>query len=337
MLKGGLIGTGKIALTGHMPAYEKLKEKLRITAACDVLPESREMFSKQFPGIPVYNTAEELLESEELDFIDICTPPALRKEQISLGVKNGLAILCEKPFSISEEDALEQKLMLEKHDRVFMSCHQYRYSPIWKHFERIAGASRDSSKKMLQFNVYRTEADTSFSLNPLWRIEPKISGGGIIADTGVHYLNLSLWMMGKPVKLFANISNLKHKEYNVEDTAVIVIESERGITGINLTWAADRRDNSAKIISGNESLFYNGTELIKYEDGKKKIMQVPDASDKSTYVSLYISLLKEFVKRINDNTNCRDLIDEAYNSILLLMSCYKSAGLGKTVNFTLED
>jgi predicted dehydrogenase len=338
MLKGAIIGTGKIALTGHMPAYdnESVRKRAEIVAAADSSQESRKLFSKQYPGIHIYASTDELFDKEKLDFVDICVPPNLHNKMIQEGVAKNVHIICEKPFALTVDDANAQMQMLRSNGLIFMPCHQYRYSAVWTHFKNAstplgakdATGSTTGEKCFLQFNVYRTEADRSFTAtNPYWRTDKSVSGGGILADTGVHYIYLSLWMLGKPLKVSARTFSLRKEKYEVEDTAVILIELEKGTAEINLTWAADKRYNSACLVSQSGSVSYNGNKVFMND----KEIDVPDASDKSTYISYYVSLINDFIDSVKGNKKNDGLLKEAYDSIRVLDACYRSAESGKTV------
>lgn len=340
MLRGAIIGTGKIALTGHMPAYSdhKIKDKIKIIAAVDISEESRKSFSKYFPQINVFENIDELFENNHLDFINICVPPKCRSELIEKAVKRGVHILCEKPFAFSLSDAHRQLELLKRNSIVFMPCHQYKYSPIWAEFKKTSEKYDSTSPILLQFNVYRLEADMGFTPSlPNWRTDGSYSGGGILADTGIHYIYLSLWMLGEPLRVTAKIYKMKHKDYSVEDTAIVLLEFDKGIAEINLTWAADRRANSSRLVASDESLYYDGKDLVRYKKGNKKYISVPDAADKSTYISYYVSLIDDFRKMIKIGSSSAEWEKEAFESIHVLQACYKSAKLNRTVELPLKD
>ncbi len=336
MIRGAIIGFGKIAQTGHIPAYAELRDKVQIVAVAEPNPGYRSQAAAMFPGVRVYETASELLSHESVDFADICTPPHTHAPLIRACVQTGIHILCEKPFvpDIGEANEIAE-LLSSQNQLVFMPCHQYRYSPVWRPFKELVESGPNDSQNLLQFTVCRTQADPGFlAENPNWRTDQKISGGGILADTGVHYLYLVPWILGRPRALTATVANLHHRNMPVEDTAIVVIECDRGIAEITLTWAADRRANSARLVNHENSLVYNGTQLERSAAGKVALLPVPDASDKSQYVKLYVSLLDEFSRRIAEHQPDPARVDEACGSIQLLDACYRSAKEKRTILLT---
>lgn len=53
-----------------------------------------------------------------------------------------------------------------------------------------------------------------------------MSGGGVLIDMGYHYIDILLWFFGMPDGIYSSISdkNLKHQNYNTEDTIKIICE-----------------------------------------------------------------------------------------------------------------
>ena len=335
MINGAIIGAGKIAETGHFPAYlsEQMKFKLNITAIVDQSSERLEKAKKYFPNANLYSTIDELLSKEKIDFVDICTPPHIHKEIIAKCASENIHILCEKPLSNFIDDSSYIEQIVNSGNIVFVPCHQYKYAMIWKFFNKMAHNISDS-KLYLQFDVIRLKADSSFDTNnPDWRVNSGISGGGISVDTGVHYFYLILNMLGLPKNIFANLLTLKHHQYGVEDSAFVQVEFEKGLAQINLTWAGNKRYNSAMLVSSEAGLFYNGKELKLTDKDGEIIIPAPDMSDKSVYVSLYIELLTEFYNRIINKNYSLDLLEESINTMKILDYAKKSNELKSTVEF----
>ena len=72
MFKGAIIGLGNVALNGHVPGW-KGNSEFQIVAGMDPHADRRELFSQALPEAFCTDCFAQL--PEELDFIDICTPP----------------------------------------------------------------------------------------------------------------------------------------------------------------------------------------------------------------------------------------------------------------------
>jgi predicted dehydrogenase len=119
---------------------------------------------------------------------------------------------------------------------------------------------------------------------------------------------------------------INHKDYDSEDTAFIILESEKGVAQITVTWAADKRYNSASAICSNSSISYrSGNGLIINSKYGSEEIKVSDMSDKSHYTSLYIDLFVEFLSAIKNNIKREEWIEDAYKSVYILEKCFESS------------
>jgi len=335
MLKGTIIGFGKIAKTNHLAAFQTdgLIDKIEIISAVEVDKEIRAKSDKEYNEINFYKSLNELYANEKLDFIDITTPPNYHKEFIEWAVDKGLHIICEKPFTLSYTEAKELYSKLNDSNILFIPCHQYKYSSLWGEFKSFIDQLDNKEKIFLQYNVFRTGADPGLNPNATpWRLNKEISGGGILSDTGFHYLYLSNWLLGKPDRVTTINNNLAHGNFQVEDTSQAILEYQRGTIQINLSWASHSRRNEAKLISRKGSVLYNGDDyLIKNIDGIKEKISVPNVSDKSHYTGLYVELFSDFAEAVQEKNYHKEGLEDAFNTIYLLDKCYESAREGKTI------
>jgi len=70
-----------------------------------------------------------------------------------------------------------------------------------------------------------------------WLYDPVKNGGGALMDFGCYGAALSLWLKGRPAKVFARSLKLKVSQHNaVEDDAVIVLEYPDGTAVLEPSW-----------------------------------------------------------------------------------------------------
>ena len=105
-LRGALLGAGNIALRGHAPQLaEALRGEIEIVALADLSPSNLDAARVFFPAAKAYADAEELLDREQLDFCDICTPPSTHRPLIEQAAGRGIHVLSEKPLAPGIVDA----------------------------------------------------------------------------------------------------------------------------------------------------------------------------------------------------------------------------------------
>jgi predicted dehydrogenase len=328
MLRGAIIGLGNIATRGHVPAFhdEEICRRLNIVAVMDVVEQNREKARELLPGSKFYTDIHSLLENEELDFADICTPPHTHAEYIKACAAKGVHIICEKPLTESQTTVAAVSTTIRDAKVIFVPCHQYKYSPLWKSIHDIIVSGELGEVTLAQFSVFRLHADSGTAAwNPEWRTNKKHSGGGILVDTGAHYFYLTQYFFGVPQKISSILRTLKHHDYGVEDTALVTLEYPKTLVQINLTWAANSRANSAFIVGTKGSLSYDGAKLLHTSSDGTKEIPMPDVSDKKQYIKWYAELFKEFATRVEQKNYSDDLLKEAEVVMKLLDESYRTS------------
>ena len=100
MYRGAIIGLGNVGLAGHLPAWQSCSE-FQIVAGVDPLQVRREFFMRAMPEAANFASISEL--PQQLDFVDICTPPNTHFELARFALERGRHVLCEKPLVLSRE------------------------------------------------------------------------------------------------------------------------------------------------------------------------------------------------------------------------------------------
>src|SRR5688500_1826552 len=106
-LRVALVGCGAIARAMHLPAWCELAREGRIEliAACDVLEERAQGCVSEFGAAKAYPDFEEMLKSEQLDIVDICTQNRLHAPMTIAGLEAGAHVLVEKPMAMNVAEA----------------------------------------------------------------------------------------------------------------------------------------------------------------------------------------------------------------------------------------
>lgn len=341
MLRGALMGVGNAALNGHVPAYLEdawLREKVEIVAAADLSKENLQVLRVRMPSLKTYRRVEDVFSSDGLDFIDICTPPHVHLEIIRMASQQGYHILCEKPLALHLEDGQEIERLVTGRPIVFVPCHQYRFSPLWRTLHHLVHEGEIGQVHLAQFDVFRLQADSGNAYwKANWRTHPHIGGGGIIFDIGTHYFYLAFSLFGLPERLSARTAQLAHTDYKVEDTALIVLEYPTLVVQINLTWAAEHRENHARLIGTKGNIELKGDTLVLQRGQERREWIFEGASGKAAYSQWYSLLFRDFVRRVETGIYSVESVTEALNALQCAEACYRSAQTGKTLRFANEE
>ncbi len=317
--RGALVGLGGIARSAHLPAFRQgvgVRDRVAIVAvvdAADVAPVD---------GLPRLQRLEELerLGGEPLDFIDICTPTASHLELVLWGLEHGLHVLCEKPVALTTQEAERIAAAARAAGRIVMPCHQYRYNPAWLKVREWLRDGRIGRWYLAEFAVYRQFADPGASVLPErrpWRGTSGASRGGVLLDHGTHLLYQILDVAGTPSAVRSWTGRLRHHQYDVEDTASVVLEYPDCAAILFLTWAARHRENRIRFVGEGGTIEWIGGELRLEGGGRIERLDFTRELDKASYWRWFGCLFEEFVGALDRGDGAAFLEDIAQVAALL--------------------
>jgi predicted dehydrogenase len=242
-LKGAVVGFGFIAQNGHVPAYLASPDRFQITAVADGCAARRELARKHLPDARIYASAEELLaaQANDLDFVDIATPPSDHAAIAHAAFDRGLHVFCEKPVATSASDALAMMEHARAAKRVFFPSHNYKHAPVVKAVRELLEKDTIGHVHLVTLDTFRTtHARGVPEWFPDWRRSRKYSGGGIAMDHGSHTFYLAFdWLGSYPTAITAKMSHLG--AFDTEDQFSCTLTFPTGIAVAQLTWNAGVR------------------------------------------------------------------------------------------------
>ncbi|MBQ2809738.1 MAG: Gfo/Idh/MocA family oxidoreductase [Clostridia bacterium] len=266
-LKVAIIGTGWIA-DAHINKYKEMSD-VEVVALADLVPGKAEKFAEKWDitGARCYLSHKELLDAEtELDAVSICTYNRTHAECTIYALNKGVNVLCEKPMSVTLEEALEMRRAEKKSGKILSIGFQPRMDPNMKKIKEIVESGVLGDIYYIQTGGGRrrgipTPFGTTF-------IEDKTAGIGAMGDIGCYSLDMVLNAIGYPKPL--TVSGYKsdffgkdpksypwHPEYaevfGVEDFAAGFIRLEGGIIlDFRIAWAMNLDTPGDTIIMGKK-------------------------------------------------------------------------------------
>ena len=222
----GIIGCGMIA-NFHAAAIAQI-EDAELCACYDQYAPGAEAFAEKH-NIMAFATLEELLESDLIDAVSICTPSGMHAPQTLRALDAGKHVVVEKPMSLSLEDADAIIGRSEQTKRKVCGISQYRLQEavqVVKHaidegaFGRIVSAS-------LAMKYYRSQ---EYYASAGWRGTWKMDGGGALMNQGIHGIDVFRYLMG-PVRSLTAITKTQTRNIEVEDSAVAIVDFKCGAIG----------------------------------------------------------------------------------------------------------
>ncbi|WP_374302782.1 Gfo/Idh/MocA family protein [Paracoccus sp. (in: a-proteobacteria)] len=180
------------------------------------------------PGARRVDGLDALL-AADIDAVVIATPSAAHAQQSIAALEAGKAVFCQKPLGRTGPEVAAVIKAAERADRLLGVDLSYR------HTAGVA-AIRPLLDGGALGHVFGVDVTFHNAWGPdkPWFYDPALSGGGCVADLGVHLIDLALWSLGWPEvvhvesHLYAKGAPLADPARQVEDYAVATLELAGG-------------------------------------------------------------------------------------------------------------
>ena len=235
----GFIGMGKMA-RGHLDAFRR-DPACQVLAICDV--ESRrltdtvdqtnafyagESGTASYTGVAAYKDFRELVARDDIDAVIVATPNHWHALTSIAALASGKDVYCEKPLTLTIEEAVAVTRAARRYDRVFQTGSQQRSDPTFRYACELVRNGRIGKVLTVHVNVGGPPSecylppepvpdglDWDFWLGPAperpyhsdiappmefdgwpnWRSYRDYAGGGM-DDFGAHHYDIAQWGLG---------------------------------------------------------------------------------------------------------------------------------------------
>lgn len=225
-VRWGVIGACGIAKRRTIPEGITQAKNAKLVAVMDVDVEGARNVAEKF-GAELCVTEQELLARKDIDAVYIATPSFLHTKQVLMAAKAGKHILCEKPLANTAAE-IKKQIAACKKARVKLGV------GFMMRFNVYHQAIRDMIKTRKIGNPVYARGQMSCwypVMKGNWRQSWKLGGGGPMVDMGSHVVDVLESFFGKTQSVMAIVANRAHK-YEVEDTAVALLEFKGGLSAI---------------------------------------------------------------------------------------------------------
>ncbi len=207
-MKIGLIGFGAMGKT-HAWCVDNLKyfyRDLPFTAEISTVLSSRPETTKkaaEFLGVHAAQNEDELINNPEIDIIDICTPNIYHYETLKKAIKAGKHIYCEKPLSITYEQANEINELVKDKNIVNRIVFNNRFLPTVMRAKQLIDEGKLG--RIINFRCEYLHASASDPNKKAgWKQNKDICGAGTLFDLGSHAVDMMHYLCGEIVSVKAS-------------------------------------------------------------------------------------------------------------------------------------
>lgn len=342
-IKVAVIGCGTIANASHIPSY-MANDEVEIKYFCDIIPERAEKAVEKYGCGTAVVDYHEILSDPDLDAVSVCTHNDFHSVIAIDFMIAGKHVLCEKPAARILSEALEMQKVAKETGRVLNIgvCNRFN-TYVMKVKELIdQGELGNVHHVYASFRKHRSIPGIGGDFTTKSK-----SGGGVLIDWGVHFLDLIMYCCGDPkpltasgeafCKLGKDIPNYTYTgmwaedtadmngTYDVDDSVTGIVRTSGPVITFNGAWAQNIGEDEMFIdFMGDKA----GIRLQYCSDFR--IWSVKNGMLTETQVSakqtdMYRNEINDFIRCIKTGDKNQQNIDFAVETSKIMQAIYDSS------------
>ncbi len=195
-LRWGILGTGHIART-FARDLQYLDDAV-VAAIGSRTQSSADAFADESQVARRYGSYDGLVADDDVDVIYVATPHPMHATNATLALEHGKAVLVEKPFTMTAQEARELVATARAKGLFLMEA-------MWTRFLPHVLAIRELLARGVLGEIVAVEADHGqwFERDPAFRLFAPELGGGALLDLGVYPVSFASMILGPPERLTA--------------------------------------------------------------------------------------------------------------------------------------
>lgn len=316
----GTIGTGMIV--------NKILEAVNQTSGieCEAVysrtEETGRELADRFGIMKVYTDLDEMCRDCRIDFIYIASPNSLHYEQAKKAMEYGKHVICEKPFTVTLEEAKELADTARKKHLFLLEGITTMYLP---NYELLRSKIKEIGNLKLMLCVFcqysgrydlLLDGNTPNVFNPVY-------AGGALMDINLYNIYFAVGLFGKPLEVTYYAD--KH-ENGIDTNGILILKYENFIcqcTGAKDTWC----ENSVQILGDKGYIHVLSASNVCEEfyvvtKDKRENYNVQTGNQWLLEIQGIVKLVEE-----NNYAECYERLEKTLEVVEVLEKARQSAGL----------
>ncbi len=328
--KIALIGAGFIA-DYHARGLQKLDD-VEIVAVVAKEMEEATVFANRYGIKETYTDISSVISNPDIDAVIIGTPNTFHAPYAIEALNKGKNVFLEKPMALNAEEGEKVAEAAKTNNKIVMVGHMWRFDAEADYLKKVVASGKLG--KIVKTKGYGIHVNWG---PEGWFTQKKLSGGGALADMGVHAIDTIRYILGdpEPVEVYAKIGTY-YGDYDVDDSGIIMITWDNGTTSvIESGWWHPHMDGpeaGSQIFGtkGYASLF--PTKLKLNVEGFTGEFE-PDLPEKEDHCdqSIYDRQMEHYIDCIRKSIPPVNGIPEGLTVLKIVDAAYKSSESGQVV------
>ncbi|MCU1406185.1 MAG: Gfo/Idh/MocA family oxidoreductase [Glaciihabitans sp.] len=334
-LRVAIVGTGGVAGL-HVRSLAAI-DGVETVAAVDVMPGRAAGFAAEH-GIPIaLDSLDELLATESIDVVHLCTPPGVHAPQAVAAFAHGAHVVAEKPPALSLSELAQMTNAASAAGRQFAVVFQQRTGTAAGHVKKLLAEGVFGRPLFALCNTLWWRDAEYYSVP--WRGRWETEGGGTTLSHGIHQIDLLAYLLGDWRAANAQLWR-QDRDVETEDVSTGTILFDSGaVASVSTSVVSARETSSLRIDCERATIEVD--HLYGHGRSNWRITPAPSVSAKEaatwefpedTSPSGHDALLGAVYASLLSGTPLPDVATEPARALEIVTAFYASARLGSTVS-----
>jgi len=249
-----LIGAGAWAAQAHLPALLR-QEAVEIVGVVDpVIDRARTLAARHNIALAV-ESIDTLLAVRRPDVIVIAAPTEAHPTLATTALKEGIAVLCEKPLANTPTIAAEMATLAESSGTLSSVGYSFRYALAMQALKRDIQSGILGHPWLLEMYEYNAQFHPTRGTSTGWKGDPARARAGSLLEYGSHLIDLARWLVGPIEAVHASLTRVL-PQARLDDIATVQVRFRPPAIGILVSgWVLSGSSPGIKIrFHGSEGL-----------------------------------------------------------------------------------
>ncbi|BCW17364.1 oxidoreductase [Arthrobacter sp. NtRootA9] len=183
------------------PRFFDLALRPELTALAGRNPDATTAAAAKLGWSSTETAWRRLIERDDIDLIDICTPGDTHAEIAIAALEAGKHVLCEKPLAntVAEAERMAAAARAAATRGVYAMCgYSYRRTPALALAKRMVDGGRLGTIRHVRAQ-YLQDWLSNENAPMTWRLDKSRSGSGALGDIGTHIIDAAQWIIGRQI------------------------------------------------------------------------------------------------------------------------------------------
>jgi myo-inositol 2-dehydrogenase / D-chiro-inositol 1-dehydrogenase len=233
-VKVGIIGS-QFEADIHATSFQIAPEEAEVVAVASPTPGNAAALAARYRIPRVFTDYREMLREKDIEMVTIAAPNHLHAPMTIDAARAGKHIVCEKPFSMTLEEADEMVDVAKKAGVLLMYAEELYFTPKYVKAKEMADQGAFGKVYLVK------QSEKHFGPHAPWFLDPESAGGGVFMDMGCHGIAFCYWFLNRPriKNVYCQMGTYAHAgETTAEDNSICILEFENGAVGlVEDSWA----------------------------------------------------------------------------------------------------